>query len=255
MALKLSDDILNIAVAFNANKFHLVAHDWGAGIGWNIVYQNPKMNNLRLSIESDYNFRQNEFPDNNFEVFVPETQTREVVDVSTPPDAYHLLNFNSSININLNQKSILTVGIAITNILNAGSEDWTLRAVMYPYTGSSGVVLPNGNVCHDSSPIFKEQAKSILCTGYPFSYSHLAFDVELDSLSYSWAEPLDVASSYDYTNPSSQAIPYIGGYTVTSPIPGNPTLDSENGEISFFSTGAPERHPQPSTTCSLASTV
>lgn len=39
---KLSDDILNIAVAFNSNKFHLVAHDWGAGIGWNIVYQNPK---------------------------------------------------------------------------------------------------------------------------------------------------------------------------------------------------------------------
>jgi pimeloyl-ACP methyl ester carboxylesterase len=39
---KLSDDILNIAVAVDANRFHLIAHDWGAGIGWNIVFQNPE---------------------------------------------------------------------------------------------------------------------------------------------------------------------------------------------------------------------
>lgn len=39
---KISDDVLNIAAAINANKFNLIAHDWGAGIGWNIVYQNPE---------------------------------------------------------------------------------------------------------------------------------------------------------------------------------------------------------------------
>ncbi|SDN13533.1 alpha/beta hydrolase [Kriegella aquimaris] len=39
---KLSDDILNIVNAVNVNKFHLIAHDWGAGIGWNIVYHNPE---------------------------------------------------------------------------------------------------------------------------------------------------------------------------------------------------------------------
>ena len=39
---KLSEDILNISDAFNANKFHLIGHDWGAGIGWNIVYHNPE---------------------------------------------------------------------------------------------------------------------------------------------------------------------------------------------------------------------
>ncbi len=39
---KLSDDILNIAHAMNRNQFHLVGHDWGAGIGWNIVYQYPE---------------------------------------------------------------------------------------------------------------------------------------------------------------------------------------------------------------------
>ena len=39
---KLTLDILNIADEINKNKFHLIGHDWGAGIGWNLVYQNPK---------------------------------------------------------------------------------------------------------------------------------------------------------------------------------------------------------------------
>ena len=39
---KLSEDILNIAKCLHADKFHLIGHDWGAGIGWNIVYQHPE---------------------------------------------------------------------------------------------------------------------------------------------------------------------------------------------------------------------
>ena len=123
----------------------------------------------------------------------------------------------------------------ITNIPSPDIEDWTVRSVMYPYTDASGTIFPNGNMCHDNSPIFKEQPKSILCTGYPFSYSHLAFDVELDSLSYSWAEPLDDNFSYNAANPSATALAYALPYTVNSPIPGNPTLNNENGEISFLS--------------------
>ena len=114
-------------------------------------------------------------------------------------------------------------------------DDWTLRSVMYPYTDLSGTVLPDGNMCHDNSPIFKEEPKSLLCTGYPFSYSHLAFDAELDSLSYSWAEPLGANFSYDPNNPTSIALAFNPPYTVNSPIPGNPTLNSDNGEISFNS--------------------
>ena len=39
---KLSADILNIADSLGVNKFHLIGHDWGAIIGWNIVYNNPE---------------------------------------------------------------------------------------------------------------------------------------------------------------------------------------------------------------------
>ena len=125
------------------------------------------------------------------------------------------------------RSSLLTQGM--------NDDDWTIRSVMYPYTDAGGVVFPNGNICHDNSPIFKERPKSILCTGYPFSYSHLAFDVDLDSLSYSWAEPLGDNFIYDPNNPSSIALAFTPPYSVHSPIPGNPSLNNNNGEISFLS--------------------
>jgi iron complex outermembrane receptor protein len=96
-----------------------------------IVYQNPEFKNLRLALQSEYVFRQNEFPDNNFEVFIPETETMETVDVSTPPDAYHLINFNSSIDFKTTQTSTLTVGFGITNVLNTSYRNYLNRLRYY----------------------------------------------------------------------------------------------------------------------------
>lgn len=39
---KLSADIINISEALKLNSFHLIAHDWGAAVGWHVVYTNPK---------------------------------------------------------------------------------------------------------------------------------------------------------------------------------------------------------------------
>tara|TARA_B100000768_G_scaffold99594_1_gene92757 strand:+ start:2600 stop:4999 length:2400 start_codon:yes stop_codon:yes gene_type:complete len=96
-----------------------------------IVYQNPEFNNIRLSLQSAYNFKQNDYPDTNFEVFIPETQMWEMVDVSSTPDAYHLLNFNSSIDININKKSKLTVGLRVTNVLNTSYRNYLNRLRNY----------------------------------------------------------------------------------------------------------------------------
>lgn len=38
---KLIADILAIASALNIDKFHLIGHDWGAAVGWNIVFHHP----------------------------------------------------------------------------------------------------------------------------------------------------------------------------------------------------------------------
>ncbi len=78
---------------------------------------------------------------------------------------------------------------AITN--GFANEGFTLRAIMYPYTPATTGVQQNTSPCFDSSPQFNEQPKTIICVGYPFSYSHNASDPELDSLVYAWGDPLD----------------------------------------------------------------
>ena len=96
-----------------------------------IVYQNPEFNNIRLSLESAYHFKQNDFPNNNFEVYIPQTETYQEVDISSTPNAYHLLNFNSNIDININQKSKLTVGLRITNLMNTSYRNYLNRLRHY----------------------------------------------------------------------------------------------------------------------------
>ena len=83
-----------------------------------IVYYRSQVNNLRLALQSEYVSRQNEFPNTDFEIYIPETETYELVEVSTPPPAYHLLNFNSSVDFDFSEKSSLTVGFQITNMFN-----------------------------------------------------------------------------------------------------------------------------------------
>jgi hypothetical protein len=73
---------------------------------------------------------------------------------------------------------------------------------MYPYNAQ------NTTICYDSSPFFSEKPSTIICTGYPFKYNPNAVDPELDSLVYSWGQPLD-----DDFKP---VIPFSPGYNVNS---------------------------------------
>lgn len=117
-----------------------------------------------------------------------------------------------------------------TNIQNAANYGWFLRAVMYSYNGQ------NESPCFDNSPTFAEKPSTVICTGYPFTYNHNAWDKELDSLAYQWAMPLDDlgASLSPYFTP---------GYTFNSPLPGPAqnagnvaaTVNPYTGEISFTS--------------------
>jgi len=119
------------------------------------------------------------------------------------------------------------------NIVGASSLGWYLRAIMYPYYGT------NTYPCFDNSPTFAEIPRTVICTGYPFTYNHNAFDKELDSLSFEWGEPMSIAGA---------GLPYSFGYSYTNPLPG-PTQNSLNvgavvdpntGSISFtsYTTGA-----------------
>lgn len=96
-----------------------------------LVYQNQDLKNFRLSLQSDYVFAQNEYPNNNFEVFIPETATTALIDVSTPPAAYHLLNLNSGIDVFVNNASKLRIGISIKNLSNTSYRNYLNRLRYY----------------------------------------------------------------------------------------------------------------------------
>lgn len=128
---------------------------------------------------------------------------------------------------------------SLSNLAGANSYGFTLRAVMYAYNGQ------NAGPCFDSSPTFLESPSTVICLGAPFKYNHNAYDPDLDSLSYSFAQPLDdfsLSSPYVVgTNPGY--VPYVTGYSYSSPLPGiteNPsnvpaTINAQTGEISFTS--------------------
>ncbi len=127
--------------------------------------------------------------------------------------------------------------VTISNIENSGLHGYTLRAVMHAYAGR------NEGPCFDSSPTFLESPSSIICLGYPFTYNHNASDADLDSLSYSWAKPLDSFGGEFIEDIKPPALGFVKGYSADSPLPGptqNPsnvpaTINSSTGEISFTS--------------------
>lgn len=88
---------------------------------WNntLSYSYPQFRNLKLALKSEFVFRQSRFPDTNFEAQIIEAGelVPVLVDVSTPPPSYHLLHFNSSIDL-LKQKEKLVLGFGVDNILN-----------------------------------------------------------------------------------------------------------------------------------------
>ena len=119
------------------------------------------------------------------------------------------------------------------NIVNASSVGWYLKAVMYPYNNM------NTYPCFDNSPTFAESPQTVICSGYPFTYSQNVFDKELDSLTFEWGEPLV---------DSTTVLIYTTGYSYASPLPDTTqnslnvaaTIDSSTGTISFtsYTTGA-----------------
>ena len=96
-----------------------------------ITWSRPQWYDLRISLQSQYVFEQNEFPDNNFDVFIPETGETVEVDVSTPPPAYHLMHLRTDASFNLNERSDLVVGLTINNLFDTSYRDYLNRLRYY----------------------------------------------------------------------------------------------------------------------------
>lgn len=92
-----------------------------------LTYTNENWNNFSASIKSEWVFEQNEFPDYNFETFIASTNETVLVDISTPPPAYHLLHFYSDINFDISKKTTLNLALSVNNILDTNYRSYLNR--------------------------------------------------------------------------------------------------------------------------------
>ncbi|MRH99297.1 TonB-dependent receptor [Kriegella sp. EG-1] len=86
----------------------------------------PKWNNFEISVESNYVFRQNEYPADII-VFSPEQQQDVLLKINTSPPAYHLLSAYTKVQFPIGIKNQLQVGLTVSNLLNAEYRDYLNR--------------------------------------------------------------------------------------------------------------------------------
>lgn len=82
-----------------------------------LIFKNKNWKNFFALLESEYNAKQNEYPNNNFKAYLPLSDSFELVDISTPPSAYYLLNFSTGFDFNMS-KTKFSLNFYIDNILN-----------------------------------------------------------------------------------------------------------------------------------------
>ncbi len=141
-------------------------------------------------------------------------QSAPTVLPGTPPAAGWFFNWGTCCRSN-----------ALNNLPSPSSLGFGLRAKMYPYPGFIA------DQCHDNSPYFAEKPSTIICTGYVFTYNHNAVDVELDSVVYSWDNPIEDPATTPY--PWTPNIPWQAPYSMNNQLPGTPTLNIHSGELTY----------------------
>ena len=92
-----------------------------------LTFSELNWKSLAITLESIYTFKQNRFPNNNFLVFIPETDSYEELDISTPPDGYHLLNLHASTEFRTSHKTTLQLNFSFNNITNTRYRDYLNR--------------------------------------------------------------------------------------------------------------------------------
>ena len=92
-----------------------------------IRYNNEAWNNFSATLKSELVFEQNEFPDFNFEVENQLDGEMILIDISTPPPAYHLLHLFSEATFPFNEKTNLNISLGIHNILNTTYRNYLNR--------------------------------------------------------------------------------------------------------------------------------
>lgn len=80
----------------------------------------------RFGIQSNFVGRQERFPNYNFNIYIPATNSYQLIDISSPPKAYHLLGLFANWSFNKNS----TLSIRVNNLMNTRYRNY-LNAMRY----------------------------------------------------------------------------------------------------------------------------
>jgi iron complex outermembrane receptor protein len=98
-----------------------------------IQFNKKEWSNLKLELQSEVVFRQNQFPNNNFisNIVVDGNLVPVEIDISSPPQAYNLLHFSSDVDFKTSKNSFTTIGLSVFNIFNTKYRDYLNRQRFY----------------------------------------------------------------------------------------------------------------------------
>lgn len=96
-----------------------------------LIFNGAGWKSLSIELESIYTFRQVRYPDYNFMVFIPETDSYEELDISTPPSGYFLLNVRAQSKIVSSDNLNVRLGLGFSNLLNVNYRDYLNRLRFY----------------------------------------------------------------------------------------------------------------------------
>lgn len=98
-------------------------------IGNKIRYSKKEWHELQLELKSDIVLKQNRFTNNNPTINIVENDELVPVemDISTPPDGYHLLHFYSEMTFKTFKNATAVVAFSVQNILNTNYRDYLNR--------------------------------------------------------------------------------------------------------------------------------
>jgi iron complex outermembrane receptor protein len=102
---------------------------------WNYTF--IKWQQIQMQLKSELMFRQNRYPNHDFETMIPQNGelTPVLVNVSHPPPSYHLIHLQLEMPLSPSliglKKGQLTLGLQVQNIMNTSYRDYLNRMRFY----------------------------------------------------------------------------------------------------------------------------
>jgi iron complex outermembrane receptor protein len=98
-------------------------------LGNSIQFSKKEWYHFKAELKSEMVFRQNHFPDTNFVANVIENNSLVpvLVDISSPPPAFHLLHLYSEMKFKTTTNSAITIALFVQNMLNTSYRDYLNR--------------------------------------------------------------------------------------------------------------------------------